>query len=920
MAAQETVEHKYVYDFAEGNKDLKDLLGGKGANLAEMTNLGLPVPPGFTITTEACKAYLDTGVEPAGLADQIAAHLAALEREMGRRLGDPDDPLLVSVRSGAKFSMPGMMETVLNVGLNDRSVEGLARQAGGSTDQAASGGSTDQAASGGADRFAWDSYRRLIQMFGKTVCEVPGEEFEQALDEAKRARGTTDDLDLDADDLRGLVDAYKKIFSKHTGREFPQEPREQLDLAVRAVFASWNAERAVVYRRQERIPADLGTAVNVVAMVFGNLGPDSGTGVAFTRDPASGAQGIYGDYLANAQGEDVVAGIRNTVPLQELERIDKHSYDELLDYMARLERHYRDLCDIEFTIERGKLWMLQTRVGKRTAAAAFVIAGQLIDEGLIDLDEALHRVNGAQLAQLMFPRFQLDHGFPPVATGIGASPGAAVGKVVFTSARAVELAGEGEAVILVRRETNPDDLSGMIAARGILTSRGGKTSHAAVVARGMGKTCVSGADKLDIDVPKRRFTVAGKTVTEGDVVSIDGTTGKVYLGEVPATPSEVVRYFEGELDPSATDDALVRAVHRIMSHADTVRTLAVRTNADTAADAARARRFGAGGIGLCRTEHMFLGDRRELVERLILAREPDERESALAALLPLQRADFVEIFREMDGLPVTVRLIDPPLHEFLPPLEQLAVDVAVAQERGEDVAKEEALLAAVRRMHEENPMLGLRGVRLGLVIPGLFAMQVRAITEAAVECARQGVRSCPEIMVPLVGAVQELETVRAEAERIIADVAGGSDVEVLIGTMIEVPRAALTAGQIAEAAEFFSFGTNDLTQMGWGFSRDDVEGAFFWRYLELGIFGISPFESIDADGIGRLVRIAAEEGRAARPGLKLGVCGEHGGDPDSVHFFHSVGLDYVSCSPFRVPVARLEAGRAAVITTGSDSR
>ncbi|WP_433312972.1 pyruvate, phosphate dikinase [Micromonospora chersina] len=902
MAAQETVESKYVYDFAEGNKDLKDLLGGKGANLAEMTNLGLPVPPGFTITTEACKAYLATGREPDGLAAQIEAHLESLEREMGRKLGDPQDPLLVSVRSGAKFSMPGMMETVLNVGLNDRSVVGLSAQAGGN------------------DRFAWDSYRRLIQMFGKTVCEVPGEEFEHALDDAKRAKGTQNDLDLDADDLRGLVDAYKKIFAKHTGREFPQEPREQLDLAIRAVFESWNAERAVVYRRQERIPADLGTAVNVVAMVFGNLGADSGTGVAFTRDPGSGAQGIYGDYLANAQGEDVVAGIRNTVPLQELEQIDKKSYDELLDYMARLEEHYKDLCDIEFTIERGKLWMLQTRVGKRTAAAAFVIAGQLVDEGLIDLDEALHRVNGAQLAQLMFPRFQLDHEFQPVAKGIGASPGAASGKVVFTSARAVELAAEGESVILVRRETNPDDLNGMIAAKGILTSRGGKTSHAAVVARGMGKTCVSGADELDVNVPAKKFTVAGQTVNEGDVVSIDGTTGKVYLGEVPVMPSEVVQYFEGELDPEQADDALVKAVHRIMTHADEKRRLRVRTNADTGADAARARRFGAEGIGLCRTEHMFLGDRRELVERLILASTDEEREKALAALLPLQREDFIEIFREMDGLPVTVRLIDPPLHEFLPPLEQLAVNVAVAQERGEDVAKEEALLAAVRRMHEENPMLGLRGVRLGLVIPGLFAMQVRAIAEAAVEVTRSGGSACPEIMVPLVGAVQELETVRAEAEKIIAEVVGDSGVEVLIGTMIEVPRAALTAGQIAEAAQFFSFGTNDLTQMGWGFSRDDVEGAFFWRYLELGIFGISPFESIDREGVGRLVRIATEEGRAARPGLKLGVCGEHGGDPDSVHFFHEVGLDYVSCSPFRVPVARLEAGRAAITTTGSDSR
>lgn len=911
MAAQETVDHKYVYDFAEGNKDQKDLLGGKGANLAEMTNIGLPVPPGFTITTTACQAYLTTGKEPTGLADQVGSHLEALEREMGRTLGDPEDPLLVSVRSGAKFSMPGMMETVLNVGLNDRSVVGLARQAGGSTGPDSSSDS---------DRFAWDSYRRLIQMFGKTVCDVPGEDFEHALDDAKRAKGSDLDLDLDADDLRALVVTYKKIFRQHTGREFPQEPREQLDLAIRAVFESWNAERAVIYRRQERLPAEAGTAVNVVAMVFGNLGTDSGTGVAFTRDPASGAQGIYGDYLANAQGEDVVSGIRNTVPLQELERIDKNSYDELLDYMARLERHYKDLCDIEFTIERGKLWMLQTRVGKRTAAAAFNIAGQLVDEGLIDLDEALHRVNGAQLAQLMFPRFKLDHEFQPVATGIGASPGAAVGKVVFTSARAVELAGQGEAVILVRRETNPDDLNGMIAAQGILTSRGGKTSHAAVVARGMGKTCVSGADQLDVDIPAKRFAVAGHTINEGDVVSIDGTTGKVYLGEVPVMPSEVVRYFEGTLDPERTDDVLVRAVHRVMTHADSRRRLAVRTNADTKADAARARRFGAQGIGLCRTEHMFLGDRRELVERLILASTDADREQALAALLPLQRADFIEIFREMDGLPVTVRLIDPPLHEFLPPLEQLAVNVAVAQERGEAAAREEALLAAVRRMHEENPMLGLRGVRLGLVIPGLFAMQVRAITEAAVAVTESGGSAFPEIMVPLVGAVQELETVRAETEKIIAEVVGGSGVEVLIGTMIEVPRAALTAGEIAEAAQFFSFGTNDLTQMAWGFSRDDVEGAFFWRYLELGIFGISPFESIDRDGVGRLVRIAAEEGRAARSELKLGVCGEHGGDPDSVHFFHEVGLDYVSCSPFRVPVARLEAGRAAVETAGSDSR
>jgi pyruvate, orthophosphate dikinase len=891
---------KFVYAFAEGNRDLKDLLGGKGANLAEMTNLGLPVPGGFTITTVACRQYLTEGRRPDGLDDEIAQHLAALEESMGRRLGDPADPLLVSVRSGAKFSMPGMMETVLNVGLNDASVAGLSAQAGGN------------------DRFAWDSYRRLIQMFGKTVCDVPGDAFEDALHEAKVAKGVRDDVELDADDLRKLVGAFKEIFAKHTGSDFPQDPREQLDQAIEAVFRSWNAERAVLYRRQERIPADLGTAVNVVAMVFGNLGPDSGTGVAFTRDPASGEQGVYGDYLTNAQGEDVVAGIRNTVPLQDLEGIDKQSYDQLLGIMATLEGHYRDLCDIEFTIERGKLWMLQTRVGKRTAAAAFVIAGQLVDEGVIDLDEAVKRVNGAQLAQLLFPRFDLSTDPTSLTRGIGASPGAAVGQVVFSSARAVEVAADGTPVILVRRETNPDDLPGMIAAQGILTSRGGKTSHAAVVARGMGKTCVCGADA--IEVGPSSFTVGDQTVNEGDTVSIDGTTGRVFLGEVPVRPSEVVQYFEGDLDPESTDTPLAPAVHRIMTHADTRRRLRVRTNADTAPDAARARRFGAEGIGLCRTEHMFLGDRRELVERLILARTDDERNSALEALRPLQRADFLELFREMNGLPVTVRLIDPPLHEFLPALEELSVRVALGKERGDDVKRDEEMLAAVRRMHEQNPMLGLRGVRLGLVVPGLFALQVRAIVEAAVALAGEGGQPRPEIMVPLVGAVQELETVRAEAEGIVAEVIADSGVEVLIGTMIEVPRAALTAGQIAEAADFFSFGTNDLTQMTWGFSRDDVEGTFFPRYLDLGIFGVSPFESIDRDGVGRLVRIAVEEGRATRSELHLGVCGEHGGDPESVHFFHEVGLDYVSCSPFRVPVARLEAARAAIDSAGSDNR
>jgi pyruvate,orthophosphate dikinase len=894
---------KYVYDFNEGNKDLKDLLGGKGANLAEMTNLGLPVPPGFVITTEACKVYLNEGSEPPELAAEVTQHLASLEQAMGKALGQPDDPLLVSVRSGAKFSMPGMMDTVLNIGLNDESVAGLAKQAGN-------------------DRFAWDSYRRLIQMFGKTVLGVDGEHFDDVFDEAKKHKGTTNDLDLDDNDLREIVERYKQVVRDHAGREFPTDPREQLDLAVKAVFDSWNGDRAKLYRRQERIPADLGTAVNVVAMVFGNLGMDSGTGVAFTRDPGSGDKGVYGDYLQNAQGEDVVAGIRNTVPLGDLERIDKPAYDELMGIMSTLENHYKDLCDIEFTVERNKLWMLQTRIGKRTAAAAFTIAIQLVDEGLIDMDEALSRVNGAQLAQLMFPKFDEGAAKKQIAKGVNASPGAAVGKVVFDSVTAGEWAARGEDVILVRRETNPDDLPGMIAAKGILTSRGGKTSHAAVVARGMGKTCVSGADELDVDVRGKKVTTKdGTVVNEGDVLSIDGTSGAVYLGEVPVTPSPVVQYFEGTL--SADSDSLVAAVDRLIRHADSKRRLGVRANADTPEDAERARRFGGQGIGLCRTEHMFLGDRRKHVERLILAEGEDEQRQALEALLPLQREDFVGIFAAMDGLPVTVRLIDPPLHEFLPDMTELATKIAVAEATGKQVSEaDRKLYDAVQRLHEQNPMLGLRGVRLGLVIPGLFALQVRAIAEAAAECRKQGKDPRPEIMVPLVGAVQELEVVKEEAEQILADVANetGQSVHTLIGTMIEVPRAALTAGQIAEAAEFFSFGTNDLTQMGWGFSRDDVEGAFFGRYMDLGIFGVSPFETLDTEGIGRLVRIATEEGRAARRDLKVGVCGEHGGDPESVHFFHEVGLDYVSCSPFRVPVARLEAGRAAVETAGSDSR
>ena len=888
---------KYVYDFTEGHKDLKDLLGGKGANLAEMTNLGLPVPPGFTISTDACRAYLEVRTTPEGLDEQVSEHLVALEEKMGRKLGDPVDPLLVSVRSGAKFSMPGMMETVLNVGLSDVSVSGLAAVAG-------------------DERFAWDSYRRLIQMFGKTVLDIDGEHFEEALDAAKRAKGVATDVELDAADLSLLVEAYKKIVREQAGREFPQDPREQLDLAINAVFDSWNTERAKLYRRQERIPHDLGTAVNICSMVFGNLGPDSGTGVAFTRDPATGHSGVYGDYLANAQGEDVVAGIRNTLSLQELEQLDKTSYDELMRIMKVLEGHYRDLCDIEFTIERGKLWMLQTRVGKRTAAAAFLIAANLVDEGVISADEALDRVTGAQLAQLMFPQFNLSGGTRKIAKGMNASPGAAVGKAVFDSYTAVKWSRSGERVILIRRETNPDDLGGMIAAQGILTSRGGKTSHAAVVARGMGKTCVCGAEELDVDTKARRFTAPGGIVVEeGDTVSIDGSSGVIYLGEVPVMPSPVVEYFEGRLGAdSPRAGELVRSVHRIMTWADEKRALYVRANADNPDDAARARRFGAQGIGLCRTEHMFLGERRSLVERLILAEDDSERTKVLAELLPMQREDFVGILTAMGGLPVTVRLLDPPLHEFLPDLTELSVRVAVAEARGEENENDLRLLQAVHRLHEANPMLGLRGVRLGLVVPGLFIMQVRAIAEAAAQVAKAGGVARVEIMVPLVGAVQELEIIRDEARAVLDEVTEttGADIRALIGTMIELPRAALTAGQIAEAAEFFSFGTNDLTQTTWGFSRDDVEAAFFSAYLDRGIFGVSPFETLDRDGVGRLVQIASEEGRKARPALKLGVCGEHGGDPDSVHFFHQVGLDYVSCSPFRVPVARLEAARAAV--------
>ncbi|MDA9913098.1 pyruvate, phosphate dikinase, partial [Candidatus Nanopelagicales bacterium] len=819
-----TASSVWVFPFSAGDMSMKDLLGGKGANLAEMTRLGIPVPPGFTITTAACRAYLESGSEPSDLAAQIDEQLALLQTAVGRGLGEADDPLLVSVRSGAKFSMPGMMETVLDIGLTDKSVEGLARQAD-------------------DPHFAWDSYRRLIQMFGKTVLGIDGNAFEDALEQEMAAAGITSDINLGVESLQRLVDQYKNIIVTETGAPFPQNPRDQLGLSIRSVFDSWNTERARLYRRQERIPSDLGTAVNVQVMVFGNVGEGSGTGVAFTRDPGTGSRGIYGDYLPDAQGEDVVAGIRNTLPLSALGESDPASYGELMDIMHRLEEHYSDLCDIEFTVERRKLWMLQTRVGKRTPGAAFRIAVQLVDEGLIDMDEAVRRVTGAQLAQLLFPQFDHSDEHDLITTGMNASPGAAVGEIVFTSPVAVAKAALGHDVILVRRETNPDDLSGMVAATGVLTSRGGKTSHAAVVARGMGKTAVCGAEALVIDTDAKRVSLAdGRVLDEGDVVSIDGTTGQVFSGALPVRPSAVVDYFENGIDAGVegVDEAtaeLVRAVDRIMNHADQVRRLGVRSNADTPEDAARARRMGAQGVGLCRTEHMFLGDRKAIVQRLILADSDSEHDAALAELLPLQRKDFVRLLEAMDGLPVTIRLLDPPLHEFLPDLTDLSVENALAAERGESGGGANRLLAAVRRMHESNPMLGLRGVRLGLVLPGLFALQVRAIAEAA--CFRQRLGGDPraEIMIPLVGSIQELELVIDEANEVLAEVAKthGCTLSFAIGTMIELPRAALTAGEIAEAAQFFSFGTNDLTQTTWGFSRDDVEASFFSQYIEQGV-------------------------------------------------------------------------------------
>ena len=878
---------KYVYDFDEGNKDMKELLGGKGADLAEMTNLGIPVPPGFTITTGACVYHSANGEYPPGLAEEIEEHLAALEGRMGMKLGDKGDPLLVSVRSGARASMPGMMDTVLNLGLNDESVKGLVEQTG-------------------DERFAYDSYRRFIQMFSEVVLGVEGEGelkgklFENAIEELKREKGLKLDTDLSGEDLKELVGRFKEITRRESGG-FPPDPKVQLDFAIKAVFNSWNNRRAVDYRRLYKIPDDWGTAVNVQSMVFGNKGETSATGVAFTRDPATGEKVRYGDFLINAQGEDVVAGIRNTEPICNLKDEMPPVADELEGIMQKLEKHYRDMLDIEFTIEQGELWMLQTRVGKRTAASSLKIAVDMVNEGLITKEEALLRIDPHQLDQLLHPQFDLSADVDILAKGMNASPGAAVGKVAFDSDTAERMGKEGEDVILVRWETTPDDLYGMIASKGILTSHGGKTSHAAVVARGMGKPCVCGCEALEIDEEERVCRVGDTEIREGDVISIDGTTGELVKGGVPLVPPQVT----GDFDT-------------VLYWADEVRELGVWTNADTPEDAARARGFGAEGIGLCRTEHMFLGDRLPIVQRMILAEGKDEVDSALAELLDVQRSDFKGIFEAMDGLPVTIRLLDPPLHEFMPDAVELEVELAKLKITGGDpaeIGKDERYLKSVKSLREANPMLGLRGCRLGITNPEIYQMQVRAIMEAA--CERKAAWGDPrvEIMIPLVSVYTELEVLRGEAEKVIEEVfkEKGMILEYHIGTMIELPRAALTADEVAKCADFFSFGTNDLTQTTFGFSRDDIEAKFLPRYLDRRILADNPFETLDTAGVGKLVRMGVELGRGANPDLKVGICGEHGGDPRSIMFCQEAGLDYVSCSPFRVPMARVAAARAALV-------
>ncbi len=880
---------QFVYDQSEGSAEMRNILGGKGANIAEMQRIGVPVPDGFTVTTEACvDAMRAAGTWPEGLWDGVLDRLAALEERTGRRLGDPVRPLLVSVRSGAVFSMPGMMDTILNLGLNDVSVRGLAVESGN-------------------PRFAWDSYRRFVQMFGEVVLGVPGDDFELALSQLKRDRSVKNDTDLSAEDLEVLVVTFKEITAAAVGSDaFGEDPREQLRLAINAVFESWKNPRAAVYRRANGIPDDLGTAVNVMQMVFGNLGDQSATGVCFTRNPATGVNELYGEFLMNAQGEDVVAGIRTPRQLAELAGELPDAYAELLATMARLEAHYGDMQDIEFTIEQGHLYLLQTRTGKRTAQAGVRIACDMVEEGVITREQAVQRIDPNQLDQLLHPTIDPTAARDLLAAGLNASPGAGVGEVVLNADTAEQRGKAGSAVILVRWETTPDDIHGVIVAQGVMTAHGGMTSHAAVVARGMGKPCVVGIDGLQIDMQDRSIIIGGRKILEGETITMDGSTGEVFAGALPLVPPRFDEYFQ-----------------RITSWADQIRTLQVRANADTPEDAERARGFGAEGIGLCRTEHMFMSeDRLPAVRRMILAREIDERLLALAELAPMQQGDFEGILRAMDGLPVTIRLLDPPLHEFLPSLLEASRNVERIKEHGAegDLKSAEALLKRVKELTESNPMLGTRGCRLGLLFPEIYEMQARAIVRAALKVKAEGGDPRPEIMIPLVGFAEELRRMRELVVEVAAEEceAAGIDFPIEIGTMIEVPRAAFVADQIAEHGDFFSFGTNDLTQMVLGLSRDDAEGKFLTQYLEDGVIDNNPFQTLDVDGVGAVVRMGCELGRKTKPNIKLGVCGEHGGDPASVRFFHDVGVTYVSCSPFRVPIARLAAAQAALASTFKD--
>ena len=873
---------KRVYLFEEADGKNRLLFGGKGAGLADMTKAGLPVPPGFIITTEVCKEYYENGRKlPEGLMEEVLSAMKKLEEKTGKKFADPENPLLVSVRSGAPVSMPGMMDTILNLGLNDETVKGLAKKSNN-------------------ERFAYDSYRRFIQMFGNVVLGIPHEKFEEILDHYKKEQGAKLDSELTAETLKKVVEAYKELVKKETGKDFPQDPYQQLEMAIKAVFDSWNNERAIIYRKLHNIPEDYGTAVNIVTMVFGNMGDDSGTGVAFTRNPSTGEKEFYGEYLTNAQGEDVVAGIRTPQPISKLAEEMPEVYKQLLEVRDLLEKYYRDVQDIEFTIEKGKLYMLQTRNAKRTAAAAVKIAVDMVKEGLITKEEAILRVSPEQINQLLHAQIDPKAEKKVIAKGLPASPGAASGKVVFSSREAEKRGKEGEKIILVRPETTPDDIGGLAAAQGVLTSRGGMTSHAAVVARGMGKPAVVGCEAIKIDLEKEEFRVGDVVVKKNDIITIDGSTGEVILGEVPMIP------------PTLSNE-----LKELLSWADEIRKIGVRANADTPEDAQKAFEYGAEGIGLARTEHMFLGNRLPLVQEMILAETEEERRKALDKLLPVQREDFIGLFKAMQGKPVTIRLIDPPLHEFLPPLLDLTVEVEVMKAKGitgKELEEKEKLLSVVKRLHEFNPMMGFRGCRLGMVYPEIFEMQVRAIMEAAVAVAKEGLPVKPEIMIPLVALESEMKVLGDLIHRVAKEVLekSGINIEYKVGTMIEVPRAALIADKLAQIAEFFSFGTNDLTQMTFAFSRDDAEGKFLGRYREKGYIEEDPFEHLDTQGVGELMKIAIQKGRSTRPDLKVGICGEHGGDPKSIEFCYQIGLNYVSCSPFRVPVARLAAAQATL--------